>query len=74
MVLPGLNRLSRQGLLLLAGGRSAIDGTLVTTLTASSAGTVSYPLSPTALGLSTGHHVLTLQSMLITATADFTSR
>jgi hypothetical protein len=52
----------------------AIDGTLVTTLTASPAGTVRYPLSPSALGLSTGHHVLTLQSMLITATANFTSR
>lgn len=52
----------------------AIDGTPVTTLTASSAGAVSYPLSPSALGLSTGHHVLTLQSMLITATANFTSR
>jgi len=51
-----------------------IDGTLVTTLTASSAGTVSYPLSPSALGLSAGHHVLRLQSMLITTTANFTSR
>ncbi|MGH3153966.1 MAG: S8 family serine peptidase, partial [Streptosporangiaceae bacterium] len=51
-----------------------IDGTLVTTLTASSAGTVGYTLSPSALGLSTGHHVLMLQSMLITATANFTSR
>jgi len=51
-----------------------IDGNLVTTLTASSAGTVSYTLSPSALGLSTGHHVLTLQSMLITTTAIFTSR
>jgi hypothetical protein len=51
-----------------------IDGTLVTTLTASSAGTISYALSPSALGLSAGHHVLALQSMLITATANFTSR
>jgi subtilase family serine protease len=51
-----------------------IDGNLVTTLTASSAGTVSYTLSPSALGLSAGHHVLTLQSMLITTTATFTSR
>ncbi len=32
------------------------------------------PLGLSALGLSTGHHVLTLQSMLITATANFTSR
>ena len=51
-----------------------IDGNLVTTLTASSAGTVSYTLSPSALGLSAGHHVLTLQSMLITTTAVFTSQ
>jgi subtilase family serine protease len=51
-----------------------IDGNLVTTLTASSAGTVSYTLSPSALSLSTGRHVLTLQSMLITTTAIFTSR
>jgi subtilase family serine protease len=51
-----------------------IDGNLITTLTASSAGTVSYTLSPSALGLSAGHHVLTLQSMLITTTATFTSR
>ena len=51
-----------------------IDGNLVTTLTASSAGTVSYTLSPSALSLSAGRHVLTLQSMLITPTAIFTSR
>jgi hypothetical protein len=51
-----------------------IDGNLVTTLTASSAGTVSYTLSPSALGLSAGHHALTLQSMLITTTAVFTSQ
>jgi subtilase family serine protease len=51
-----------------------IDGNLVTTLTASSASTVSYTLSPSALGLPAGHHVLTLQSMLITTTAVFTSQ
>jgi hypothetical protein len=51
-----------------------IDGNLVTTLTASSAGTVSYTLSPSALGLSAGHHALTLRSMLITTTAVFTSQ
>jgi hypothetical protein len=51
-----------------------IDGNLVTTLTATSAGTVGYALSPSALGLSAGHHVLTLQSMLITTTASFASR
>ena len=54
--------------------RLMIDGSLITTLTASSAGTVSYQLSPSALSLSAGRHVLTLQSMLITTTAAFTSR
>jgi len=51
-----------------------IDGNLITTLTATSAGTVSYALNPSALALAAGHHVLTLQSMLITTTATFTSR
>ncbi len=51
----------------------AIDGTAVTTLTAGTDGTVSYTLDPAALGLSNGHHVLTLQSMLITTTASFDS-
>ena len=51
----------------------AIDGTVITTLTASSQGTVSYVLDPAALGLASGHHVLTLQSMLITTTANFES-
>jgi subtilase family serine protease len=54
--------------------RLAIDGKPVSTLTASNAGTVSYTIDPAALGLSPGHHVLTLQSMLITATAIFRSR
>lgn len=49
----------------------AIDGTEVATLTASDTGTVSYVLNPATLGLRPGHHVLTLQSMLITPTADF---
>jgi subtilase family serine protease len=51
----------------------AIDGTDVTTLTASDQGTVSYVIDPGALGLKAGHHVLTLQSMLITTTASFIS-
>ena len=34
---------------------------------------VSYTLDPAALGLSHGHHVLTLQGMLITTTAGFRS-
>ena len=51
----------------------AIDGTVVTTLTADDNGVVSYPLDPAALGLMPGHHVLTLQGMLITTTASFRS-
>jgi len=52
----------------------AIDGNPITTLTADDTGTVSYTLDPAALGLAHGHHVLTLQSMLITTTAKFESR
>ncbi|MGD0241190.1 MAG: hypothetical protein ABSB59_12805 [Streptosporangiaceae bacterium] len=51
----------------------AIDGTLITTLTASDQGTVGYTLNPAALHLTTGHHVLNLESMLITTTNGFTS-
>jgi hypothetical protein len=51
----------------------AIDGNPITTLTADDNGTVSYTLDPAALGLAHGHHVLTLQSMLITTTANFVS-
>ena len=51
----------------------AVDGTVITTLTASDQGTVSYMLNPAALGLSHGHHVLTLHGMLITTTASFRS-
>ena len=51
----------------------AIDGTVITTLTASDQGAVSYTLNPAALGLSHGRHVLTLQGMLITTTASFRS-
>ena len=51
----------------------AIDGTAITTLTASNKGTVSYVLNPATLGLAHGHHVLTLHSMLITTTASFNS-
>jgi hypothetical protein len=50
-----------------------VDGTVITTLTASDTGMVSYTLDPAALGLSHGHHVLTLQGMLITTTASFRS-
>jgi hypothetical protein len=51
----------------------AIDGTVVTTLTADVHGVVRYSLNPAALGLSHGHHVLTLQGMLITTRAGFSS-
>jgi subtilase family serine protease len=50
-----------------------IDGTVITTLTATDQGTVTYTLDPAALGLRPGHHTLTLQSMLITPTTTFTS-
>jgi len=51
----------------------AIDGTVITTLTADDHGVVSYTLSPAGLGLRPGHHVLTLRGMLITTTASFRS-
>jgi subtilase family serine protease len=51
----------------------AIDGNPITTLTASDAGAVSYSLDPATLGLAHGHHVLTIQSMLITTTGAFVS-
>jgi subtilase family serine protease len=51
----------------------AIDGNVVTTLTAGADGTVSYTLDPAALGLAPGHHVLTLQSMLIITDGGFRS-
>ena len=51
----------------------AIDGTVITSLTAEDHGVVSYTLNPAALGLRPGHHVLTLQGMLITITASFHS-
>jgi subtilase family serine protease len=51
----------------------AIDGTVITTLTADDHGVVSYSLNPAALGLRPGHHVLTLRGMLITTTASFHS-
>jgi hypothetical protein len=46
---------------------------VITTLTADDHGVVSYTLNPAALGLKPGHHVLTLQGMLITITASFHS-
>ena len=69
----GTSTVTDGGFLPLHPVKLSIDGNLVTTLTASAAGTVSYTLSPSALGLSGGRHVLTLQGMLITTTATFTS-
>jgi subtilase family serine protease len=51
----------------------AIDGNVITTLTATDQGTISYTLDPAALGLRPGPHTLTLQSMLITPTTPFVS-
>jgi subtilase family serine protease len=51
----------------------SIDGKLITTLTASTSGYVTYMINPQQLGLAAGHHVLQLTSMLVTATTSFTS-
>jgi subtilase family serine protease len=51
----------------------SIDGNLITTLTATTSGYVTYMINPQQLGLAAGHHVLQLTSMLVTATASFTS-
>ena len=51
----------------------AIDGTVITTLTADAGGTVGYTLDPAALGLAPGDHALALQSMLITPAIGFHS-
>ncbi len=69
----GTSSVSSTGFLPRHPVRLAIDGQAVTTLTASDLGTVSYVLDPAALGLAPGHHVLTLQGMLITTTAGFRS-
>jgi len=53
--------------------RIAIDGNVITTLTASTLGTIGYILDPDVLGVAPGNHVLTMQSMLITTTAGFRS-
>jgi hypothetical protein len=51
----------------------SIDGKLVTTLTASPSGYVTYMIDPQTLGLHPGHHVVQLSSMLLTATAAFST-
>jgi subtilase family serine protease len=50
-----------------------IDGKLISTLTASTAGYVTYMIDPSTLKLATGTHTVTLKSMLVTATATFNS-
>lgn len=50
-----------------------IDGSQVTTLTASTGGSVNYTLAPSQLGLRPGLHHITLQSMLLTSSAVVTT-
>jgi len=71
---------SGSGAQLTAGGflpghpvRLSIDGRFIAVLTASSGGTVRYRISPSALKLRPGRHVVTLTSMLITETTGFSS-
>ena len=49
-----------------------IDGKLITTLTASAQGTISYVIRPSSLGLGSGSHTVTLKSMLLDQRASFT--
>jgi subtilase family serine protease len=51
----------------------SIDGNAVATLTANELGDVTYMIDPTALGLSSGVHTVSLSSMLITETGTFSS-
>ncbi len=48
-----------------------IDGKLITTLTASSDGTISYVIRPSDLGLGNGAHTVKLKSMLLDQKAAF---
>ncbi|HSZ45353.1 MAG TPA: hypothetical protein VK823_08450, partial [Streptosporangiaceae bacterium] len=71
---------SGSGAQLTAGGflpghpaRLSIDGRFISVLTASSRGIVRYRISPSALRLRPGRHVVTLTSMLITETTGFSS-
>jgi len=50
-----------------------IDGKKVATLVAGDLGTVTYMIDPTLLKLAPGRHTITLDSMLLTMTASFTS-
>jgi subtilase family serine protease len=51
-----------------------IDGKLVATLHAGDLGSVTYMIDPGELKLAPGRHVVTLESMLLTATTSFTSK
>jgi hypothetical protein len=62
-----------QGLLPLHPVQLYIDGQEITTLTASTAGYVTYMIDPVTLKLAPGRHVVQLKSMLVTATASFTT-
>jgi subtilase family serine protease len=54
--------------------RIYVDGRSVAARRASRAGTVSYVISPSRLGLAAGRHAVTLTSMLLTERRDFVSR
>jgi hypothetical protein len=54
--------------------RIYVDGRYVATRPAGRAGSVSYVISPSRLGLTAGRHVLTLTSMLLTERRGFVSR
>ena len=51
----------------------AIDGKAITTLHSSPLGNVTYMISPSPLHLPGGSHALSLDSLLITETASFSS-
>ena len=53
--------------------RMSIDGRVITTLTASNLGTITYMIDPSLLGLTAGRHVLQLASMLVTMAKAFNS-
>jgi hypothetical protein len=67
-------RLARKGLPLLAAVALLAGPLAISAQAEPSGGGPAQPtVNPAALGLSHGHHVLTLQGMLITTTASFRS-
>jgi subtilase family serine protease len=52
----------------------SVDGAQITTLTANTVGDVADTIDPDALGLAPGTHTITLHSLLIDETAQFTSQ